>query len=221
MTLCVPQPRPLTRGQHDRLNLYAARSIRLDRTIEVVGPASYELWLLLEWDASLQAVCERPLVLHDDDDHHHEPDFWIKPKGGAAYYASIVANDYLARDASGCLVPREEVTTGNVRQVGGLAMQWISDGVLRDRIIAIRNVKYLHPYATEASLWPDLKVREAAFRRVKTRGSVSCLNVETDLHDYGTHRVRCELALLLHQGRITTPFEIDLFSSANILSAPS
>lgn len=218
MKLHVPKPRPLTRGQHDKLNLYVARSIRLARTAEIAGPASYELWLLLEWDASIQAVCERPQTWMNTDSARDLPDFWIKPTKRDPYYASLVAADYLIRDATGALVPRTSNDLSGLHRVDGLAMIWIPDAVLRERVIGIRNCKYLLPFATEASLYPDFKLRESALRIVKKRREISWRSLEHDLHEYGTHRVRCEIAFLLHQGHIRTNWDTDLVSDATTLS---
>lgn len=218
MSLHSPTVRPLTRGQRDAANLYTAWSVRLARTVELVGPASYEYWILLEWAPDLTNFCERPAVNGDSTSQPLAPDFWLNPRGRAPYYANLIPDGCLARFSDGQPVPTFAVG-GDVATLNGLKRTWVSDRVLRDRVVGIRNRKFLNPFAAEAAERPDLSRREAIRRLVKVRGISSWRDIENGFNQASRYRVRCELALLLHRGILHADLDENLVTDALLLSA--
>jgi hypothetical protein len=52
-----------------------ARSPKLNRRLRLYGRHAFELWLLLECDPSVTALCERPILV---DDPSRVIDFWVQ-----------------------------------------------------------------------------------------------------------------------------------------------
>jgi hypothetical protein len=220
MSVKVPDVRVLTRGKRDALNLYIARSVRLGRVVELVGPANYELWMLLEWQTDLAAFTERPVVYGNESESTVRVDFWIKPKGAAAYYAILASADCLRRNQSGVVTPTFESNVPDVHSVAGTELRWIPDTYLRDNIVAIRNRKFLMPYATEAALYPQIALRESIQRKVKIRSPISWRNIEASFQSNLRHSVRCELSFLLHKGTLRANIDTDIASDDTAVSLP-
>lgn len=52
-----------------------ARSPKLNRRVRLYGRHAFELWLLLESDPTITALCERPILM---DDPSRAIDFWVQ-----------------------------------------------------------------------------------------------------------------------------------------------
>jgi len=214
----TPTAHPLTRGQRDAVNLYIAWSIRLGRSLELIGPAAYEYWLLLEWDSHIRAFCERPIVLGELPERVLMPDFWVCPGGKVPHYISLVADDSITRFKDELPRPTFDLEE-DPHTLNGTPRFWVSDKILRDSVIGLRNRKYLTPYAAEAAQRPDLPRRDAVRRLAKVRGSCSWLDFERSFDESMRHMVRCELAYLLHKGDLVVDLDTEFVSAHSIVAA--
>lgn len=201
-------PRELTRGQRDAANLYVAYSVKLRRYVEVIGPASYEFWLLLEWDTAVTSFCERPDVetLQDRSNaegatKHLQPDFWIRKKNQTPYFVRLAARDALTLTDDGRWKPLM-AGSPEASPMDGLDLRWVTDTYLQDNAIGIRNRKRLIHYVTEYAARPHDDLYELIYRYIAHGRPRTWSEVEDAFHEQTSHAVRAVVAKLLYDGRL-------------------
>lgn len=216
-------PRELTRGQRDAANLYVAHSSRLRRDVEIIGPASYEFWLLIEWDLSVSSYCERPNIstqhtrsTRTKPSQHAEPDFWIK-EGGAPYFVQLASHKALVQGDRGAWLPAFGTGTAEDLLVEGLELRWIPDTYLRGRVVGIRNRKHLIHYVTEYDARPKEDLYDQVYDYIASGRSRSWLEIEQSFQFRSTHSVRTVIAKLIFDGKLRADLETRLVSFSTVL----
>lgn len=192
----APKPLKIGQGEFLRSNVFISWSPKLDREVRLIGPSSFDAWLLIEFTPDIVEFCERPpsaLQLSPNSDAARNFDFWFRSKSGVLAYV-ILYDPEFGRDnqVSPQLLERA------IRRSGITCHVWhISD--LRRRFVFLRNLKQLLPYVagpSQAEPWVLDRMKDF----LQVHGRASWLDLMAAVPTQPVHVLHSAIAWLIHKG---------------------
>jgi len=179
----------------------------------LIGPSSFDAWLVLEFDPDVIEFCERPpkhLTLSQNDDKVRVLDFWIRRKSGAQ--AGVILYDpVMGRDAD---LPMELLQRAIHRSETSCSVWNVAD--LRHRWTYLRNLKQLLPFLSNTPA-VEAWVVEAMKSHVERHGRASWLDLVSLVPTQSAYAANTAIAWLIHQGHVKGDLEEQILSNGTQL----
>lgn len=210
------KPRKISDAQFGRSNVFVAWSGRLDRRVQLIGPAQYDAWLVLEFDPDVAWFCERPPIdieLMPLDGKRRPLDFWARRRSGKQFGVAL-HDAALARDKKCPLdLLKRSVEASKLK----CEIWQASD--MRSRLIYVRNLKELQPFIA-MNQPADEQLATALITHLERVKRASWSEVMTLFTSRFEGVVNTEIARLIHSGRITANLADHALASNTVLSVP-
>ena len=196
-------PRPLTRPERRRGDLYLYRSPKLSRTVELIGCVNTALALTLEFDPGVAAYVERPRKLTLASGTTMELAFWTQErKGRERFWLPVASSDTLHTST-----PRREHRHARdiieAAQVAHIALEFFFEDDLRRQSAVLSTWYRLLPYVQTARTLPhreSLSQQIMAMFQIMEQATVE--QIELQLQAFRAADVRAVLFDLMHRGEL-------------------
>lgn len=189
-------PVELSRGEFDSNNVFIAYSRKIGREIMVIGPACYDVWLILEFDVNVLEFCERPplgLSLLPLKDEKTRPfDFWIRYRNGRRRGIIVADPHHGSPDLD--LMKRSIDTTKEPVDI------WLTTD-LSARLVFLRNLKQLAPFVG-CDRFGDARLQTSILEQFGSM-PLSWSQVRARCRAAAPSAVDAALAHLIHAGQLT------------------
>lgn len=195
-------PRPLSRGQRSRLEVFVYQSPRNRRVVTVADRANFAMALLLEFDSSIQVYVERPRQIQLTPKTRIDLSFWSRTEDGDDRFHLLIPTARTARSSSGAVVlpGREELLEVGSRN--GVHLTCLAEAELMSRLSQVAAAYELLPL-----VWASERIASRAtiaqqvttFLEIAERRSLADM---ASVLPFPQSRTRATVAWLIHQGVI-------------------
>ena len=195
-------PRPLTRKELSKLDIYSYHSPKCNRLVRLVEPLRFGLGLLLEFDPTVLIYAERPRLLSSPQGLY-EIDFWWLDKGGQESMAILVEHAKADIDAAGRRPHRQADALLVAAEKACLPLQFVLEADLVAKQHAMRTALRLLPSVQIATQLANLD--ELRREILDLFQHFDCMRVEhvvTSVRSECNADVRCAIAYLIHRGEL-------------------
>lgn len=195
-------PRPLSRGQRSRREVFVFQSPRNRRVVTVADADAFALALLLEFDPTVHTYVERPRQLQLTPKTRMDLTFWSQTAGGAQRFHLIVPTGQ----------PRHRTTSSTglssqdeLRQIGirnGLELTLVTEPEIASSLPQAAVAYELLPLVWQSERVTLRAVIAEQVRELLQRAEhLSLLSVIGSL-PHSASDIRATVAWLVHQGRV-------------------
>lgn len=97
------EPIKIKRSQKFGLNYWHGNSLKLNREVTFFGDLSYEHYLQVECDSTIETFCERPLEIAYSIDgmlKYCTPDMWVKYKDGKEEFRTLIYGSFIDKNGN-------------------------------------------------------------------------------------------------------------------------
>lgn len=208
-------PRPLTRPERRRGDLYLFRSPKLSRTVELIGCLNMAIALTFEFNNQVIAYVERPRRLTLASGTSIEFAFWtMEGKGRERFWLPVAASDTIGTTTSR-REHRQARDLIEAAQTAHIAVEFLFEEDMRRQSATLSTWYRVLPYVQTAQVLPhreSLRQQLRALFRTQARATVEQL--ERELPAFQAADVRATIFDLVHIGELvmTDPTRLGRFS---------
>jgi len=211
------EPRPLTKRELDREDVYITRSPKHGRSVMLVGVPRLAFWLEQEFDPAIEACVERPRTIDLYSGRSVELDFWTRSTDGKeAFWALIGADDFSSSKEG--IKPKDAALWDQSAHNAGLSIDFVYEHQLQRRAQRVANFLRLLPHVQAARRSGNSELIAGRVKELFSPGviSLSFTQIETSLHDFTASAVRMALCTLIHVGWLTFPLDLPISSNTRL-----
>ena len=203
------EPRPLTKQELDREDVYITRSPRHGRSVMVVGVLRLAFWLQQEFDPAIEACVERPRSLDLYSGRNVELDFWTRSTNGKEVFWALVGVDEFSSSKDG-IKPKDAALWDQSAHNAGLSLEFVYEHELRRRAQHVANFLRLLPHVQAARRLGDSEIIAGRVKELFCAAvtSLSFNQIEASLSDFTASAVRVVVCTLIHAGWLTFPLDL-------------
>ncbi len=211
------EPRPLTKQELDREDVYITRSPRQGRSVMLVGVPRLAFLLEQEFDPRIEALVERPRTIDLYSGRSVELDFWTRSADGKEVFWALVGVDEFSSSKEG-IKPKDAALWDQSAQNAGLSLDFVYEHQLQRRAQRVANFLRLLPHVQAARRSGNSELIAGRVKELFSPGviSLSFTQAETSLHDFTASAVRMALCTLIHAGWLTFPLDLPISSSTRL-----
>lgn len=211
------EPRPLTKQELDREDVYIIRSPRYGRSVMLVGVPRLAFWLEQEFDSAIEACVERPRTLDLHSGRSVELDFWTRSTAGKEVFWALVGVNEISSSKEG-IKPKDAALWDQSAQNAGLSLDFAYEHQLQRRAQRVANFLRLLPHVQAARRLADSALIAGRVKELFSPGviSLSFAQIEASIHDFAASAVRVAACTLIHAGWLTFPFDLPVSSSTRL-----
>jgi len=211
------EPRPLTKQEFDREDVYITRSPKHGRSVMLVGVPRLAFWLEQEFDPAIEACVERPRTLDLYSGHSVELDFWTRTTAGKEVFWALVGVEEFSSSKDG-VKPKDAALWDQSAHNAGLSLDFVYEHQLQRRAQRVANFLRLLPHVQSARRLGDLALVAGRVKELFSPGviSLSFAQIEASLHDFTASVVRVATCTLIHAGWLTFPLDLPISGSTRL-----
>lgn len=196
-------PRPLTRREQRRYDLYLYQSPKADRRVELIGCLATALSLRFEFDPDVVAFIERPRTL-EVNDGRVELAFWTRETRNRERFWLLVPADDTLNPRSSRREYRHARALVEAAQAAHLSLEFVFEEDMRKCAPTLSTWYRLLPYVQTARALPNRVVLRQQVRSVFDGLAQATLDqIEGTLHSFHSADVRAAVCDLIHCGELS------------------
>lgn len=201
-TLLSYTPRPLTRGQRSKREVFVYQSPRNHRVVTIADAACFAYALLLEFDPSVQAYVERPRTLQLTGNSRIDVSFWSISKDGQQCFHLLVPHDRKSHGIRGTVTLPADEELEEIALRNGVRVLYVSEAEVMSSLQDVATAYELLPL-----VWDSERVTARAVIAEQIGhllGQVSSLSLSAIVvASTQPHRqILATAAWMIHQGMI-------------------
>ena len=193
-------PRPLSRGQRSRQEVFVYHSPRNRRVVTVADGANFAMALLLEFDSSIRLYVERPRQIQLNPKTRIDLSFWSRTADGEDRFHLLVPAARTARSSSGAVMLPDREELLEVGSRNGVYLTFLDEAELMSRVSQVAAAYELLPlvWASERIATRAVIAQQVtAFLEIADRRGLADM---VSVLPYPQAQTRATVAWLIHQG---------------------
>lgn len=194
-------PRPLTRKELKRKDVYAYLSPKLDREFWVTGALGFAAALKHEFDTDVVAFVERPRTLQVSDGHTIEVEYWTRHAGGEEHLWLVVPTLDSRAAPGGKRRYRDEEHARAAADRLQVSLRFMFESELVCLGVAVGTWLQLLPYVQTAHAMDNFAAIEArVHEHFRFISAATFVDIEAALSSFNSHDVRSTVCRAIHEG---------------------
>lgn len=193
-------PRPLSRGQRSRREVFVYQSPRNQRIVTVADAANFALALMLEFDPAVRVYVERPRQLQLTQKTRIDLSFWSQTTSGDQRFHLLIPATRTANGTTGTVALPSQEELINIADRNGVVLTCLSESELLSSLPQVGIAFELLPLvwasdriAKRASIAAQLKELLGRAERINLASICGAM-------PHSEHQIRATIAWMIHQG---------------------
>jgi hypothetical protein len=197
-------PRPLTRRERGRNDLYTFYSPKNDRLVSVANSINFALALKLEFDPVIRLYVERPRSLALSTRSSVDISFWASTREREErFFMTVLTNALTKYESAGTVTFRRKQALEAAAAGAGLTLAYVGEDLLIHESIQVQANLRLLPYLqASVDLHERGLVKEAIEAAIAPQKGITFDALEDRCSRYDQAHVRAVVAMMIAAGEV-------------------
>lgn len=200
--LLTYSPRPLTRGQRSRREVFVYQSPRNHRVVTIADAACFAYALLLEFDPSVQAYVERPRTLQLTVNSRIDVSFWSISADGQQRFHLLVPHDRTSHGSRGTVPLPADEELEEIALRNGVRVVYVSEAEVMSSLQDVATAYELLPLVWDSERVTARAVIAEQIGHLLSHASLLSLSAIVAASTHPHRQVLATAAWMIHQGMI-------------------